>query len=508
MRFLLAWLSAATLIAAAPAHAAWNVAKSRHFVIYSNESPKGLHEFAATLERFDQGVRVATNMTDPEVGDGNRLTVFVLPNTADVRALVGDKTGSLAGFYTGRVAGSLAFVGKANAGSEGIDTQTVFFHEYTHHLMMQDLDRPYPEWYIEGFAEFFSTPKFDKDGSVWFGLPAQYRAWGLFNGPQITIESLMQGMPSGMDRARRDVFYGRAWLLSHYLLMETRRQGQLARYIAALSSGTSSLDAAKQTFGDLNQLNKELNQYLGQRLFEFKVGASRIKISSIDVQPLSPGAAQVILARARIKYKPADAEALAPQIREIEARYAGDELVESTLAEAELDTNHVAAAEAAADRALKANPRNTEAIVLKGRAMAERAAGLEGPARPALFEQARQQLISANKFDTEDPEPLYEFYKTFLKEGVRPTDNALAALHYASDLAPQDLGVRMNSAIAYLNEGRPKEARATLIVVAYSPHAEGIGQAAQRLIAAIDEGKGKAALFELRNSTSPQQGSH
>jgi hypothetical protein len=140
MRFLLAWLSAATLIAAAPAHAAWNVAKSRHFVIYSNESPKGLHEFAATLERFDQGVRVATNMTDPEVGDGNRLTVFVLPNTADVRALVGDKTGSLAGFYTGRVAGSLAFVGKANAGSEGIDTQTVFFHEYTHHLMMQDLD--------------------------------------------------------------------------------------------------------------------------------------------------------------------------------------------------------------------------------------------------------------------------------------------------------------------------------------------------------------------------------
>jgi hypothetical protein len=508
MRFLLALFSAALLLAAHPAHAAWNVAKSRHFVIYSNESPKSLQEFAATLERFDQGVRISTNMSDPPVGDGNRLTVFVLPSAGDVRALVGDKTGSLAGFYTGRVAGSLAFVGRSNSGAEGFDTQTVFFHEYTHHLMMQDLDRPYPEWYIEGFAEFFSTPKFDKDGSVWFGLPAQYRAWGIFNGPQVSIESLMQGMPAGMTRAQRDVFYGRAWLLSHYLLLEARRHGQLPQYIAALSNGAPSLDAARQTFGDLRELDKELNQYRNQRLLEFKIGASKIQIGPIDVQPLPAGAAQMILTRAKIKYaKPAEAEPLVGQVRAIEARFPGEELVETTLAEAELNTDHAAAAEAAADRALRANPRSTEAMVLKARAMAAHADQLDGPARPALFEEARHLLIAANKLDTEDPEPLYEFYKTFLKEGVRPTDNAIAALHYASDLAPQDLGVRMSSAVAYLNENKPQEARSTLIVVAYSPHAEGIGEAARRLIAAIDAGKGKAALFEL-GRPSTQQGSH
>ena len=47
----------------------------------------------------------------------------------------------------------------------------LFFHEYTHHLMTRTSRSAYPEWYSEGFAEFFSTPKFDRDGSVWLVGP-------------------------------------------------------------------------------------------------------------------------------------------------------------------------------------------------------------------------------------------------------------------------------------------------------------------------------------------------
>ncbi len=101
---------------------------------------------------------------------------------------------------------------------------------------------------------------------------------------------------------------------------------------------------------------------------------------------------------------------------------------------------------------------------------------------------------------SEDPEPLYEFYRTYIDEGVRPTSNAIDALHYASELAPQDLGVRMNSAIAYLNEGKFAEARSTLVVVAYSPHSESAGEMARRLIAEIDAGRGKNALMLLRSA--------
>jgi hypothetical protein len=55
-----------------------------------------------------------------------------------------------------------------------------------------------------------------------------------------------------------------------------------------------------------------------------------------------------------------------------------------------------------------------------------------------------------------------------------------------------------------LNEGKFNEARSTLTVVAYSPHAATTGDMAKRMIADIDAGKGKAALLEMRGrATQP-----
>ena len=503
MRWFITFLAATAL--ASPVSAAWYVAQSKHFIIYADDTPKHLEEFASQLERFDQAVRYATRLDDPEIGNGNRLTVFVVPTEKDVRSLIGDKTGFFAGFYTGRVAGSLAYVPK-RMDDEDPDQNAIFFHEYTHHLMHQDLQHPYPEWYSEGFAEFFSSPSFDRDGSVWLGRIVRGRAYGLLEGPQFPFESLLAGLQSGMTKEQLDVYYGRSWLLAHYLLLDAKRQGQLSAYVTALSNGSSSVDAAHQVFGDFRQLDRELDAYKLRPLMKFKVPASAIHLQPISVTPLSAGGTQVVMARGKIKYgtKPPETDALAGQVGAVEARFPGDELVETTLAEAELDADHPQAARDAADRALRTNPQSTEAMIFKGRATADLADAAEGAARHAMFEQARASLIAANKLDTEDPEPLYEFYRTFLREGVRPTPNAIAALHYASDLAPQDLGVRMNSAIAYLNEGKPKEARATLTVVAYSPHVAEMGELAKRMIAAIDSGNPRSALMELRNQAASQ----
>ena len=73
-----------------------------------------------------------------------------------------------------------------------------------------------------------------------------------------------------------------------------------------------------------------------------------------------------------------------------------------------------------------------------------------------MFEDSRQTYIAANKLDTEDPEPLYEFYRPICARAFTRPTMRIEALHYASDLAPQDIGVRMNSAIAYLKQGKPR----------------------------------------------------
>jgi predicted Zn-dependent protease len=279
--------------------------------------------------------------------------------------------------------------------------------------------------------------------------------------------------------------------------MEPKRQGQLARYIHGIAAGEAPLDSARNAFGDIKQLENELNSYMNRSTLKYyKVAGSAIHTPAIDIEPLSAGAAQVILLRGELKngVPKAQAEQLASQVRAVEARYPNDGLVEATLAEAELDAGHAEAAEAAADRAIKAEPTIAEPLILKGRAIELRARDSDPDAHKSLLEQARGIFVAANKLDTEDPEPLFDFYETFVRAGERPNANALAALHYASDLAPQDLGVRINSAIAYLENGKLKEARQALIPVAYSPHGGPISSVAQRMIAEIDKGDAKAAL--------------
>jgi len=511
MRLLsLALVGASALAAAAPASAAWHEARSMHFVIYADEKPNRLAEFASRLERFDHAARALLQMDDPAVGDGNRVTVYVLPTAKDVQKLAGDSF--LSGFYTGRVSGSLAYVAKRDDNSD-LGSQTILYHEYSHHLMMQALDQPYPEWYVEGFAEFLSTPSFDKDGGVGIGAPPQGRAWGLFNGQQLAIDALLGGTYGDIRKLSpelRESIYGRGWLLVHYLTMEPKRNGQLAKYVLGIAHGVPPLKSAQDSFGDLKLLDKDLNTYLHRSTVRsFKI-ASRGAPPAIDVRPLAAGAAAVVLLRGQVKYGLKDPEAgqVLAQVRAVEARFPGDELVETTLAEAELDADHAPAAEAAADRAIKANPKNTEALVLKGRAMVARAETLDDRASHDLFDQARATFIAANKLDAEDPEPLMEFYRAFVSEGVRPTANAIAALHYASDLAPQDLGVRLNSAIAYLMEGKLKDARATLVPVAYSPHGAGVAAMASRMIARIDSGDAKGALMAARSGSPDEAGAH
>jgi tetratricopeptide (TPR) repeat protein len=505
MKFLsLKTLAAVAAISlATPAQAAWYQASSRHFIIFANADPRGLRDFAVKLEKLDKAMRVTREMDDPPVGDGNRLTIFLVGDRDDIERLVPDRE-NVAGFYKGRADGSIAVVPRSigNGQIDSLSSNAVLFHEYAHHLMLSQIDRALPSWLVEGFAEFMATATVEKNGDVQLGWAPQYRARAMAGRAITPLPTLFAGDPSRLGAMETNQFYGTSWLLTHYLTFEPARRGQLSTYLASIAKGTEPLAAASLAFGDFKTLNRDLLAYLAKpKLNGIVIRAAAFGETKIDLQPLSPGAAMVMKDRIRSKVgvNKTTAEPLALRVRTIAARFPGDVLVQRTLAEAELDSGQFAAAEAAADRALAIDPRDTEAMILKGKAI------LAGT-RTDRASAARGWFVSANKIDPEDPEPLLFFYRSFVIGGARPNPNAIAALHYASDLAPQDLGLRMTSAVQYLRDKKIAEGRLQLASVAYNPHGGALSRRARELLGKLDAANATGALDLLSRFSDPPAG--
>jgi hypothetical protein len=502
-----AWLA---LLVCAPgvARAEWREASSKHFLVYSEGSAQSLREFATKLEKFDKAMRARLELDDVDLGPANRVVVYVVDDRQAVQRLARRPNSNIAGFYSGRASGSIAAVPRSSGqgGLNDLDPATILLHEYSHHIMLHNAAIAYPAWFREGFAEFNSTARFEKDGSIGFGAPANHRAWGLLAMNPLPIELLFDPTRRKLSQEEWEAtIYGRGWLLTHYLMFEPKRVGQLGAYIQALNSGKGSLEAAQVAFGDLKTLDKELKTYLNQRRIPYmRVRPDLLTIEPIALRDLRPGEAAIMDARIRSKVGVTadDAARVAADMRKAAAPFPSDPAVQAALAEAEFDAKNLDAADAAATRAIAAEARNVDALLYKARVAMARA--LSAPSA-AAWKEVRRLIGQANRVDPDDPEPLILFYQSFAAQGVAPTRNAVEGLLQAYELAPQDTGLRMNVARQLLVDGKSAEARAALAPIAFDPHGGPLGQAVAAVIARLDESGAKAALEAWEAAAKAQE---
>jgi tetratricopeptide (TPR) repeat protein len=492
----LAWL-ALLVFAPAAARAEWREASTRHFVVYSEGSAQSTRDFATKLEKFDKAMRLRLGLNDVDFGPANRVTVYIVDNVDAVRRLgrFGGNS-SVYGFYSGRAGGSIAVVPRLS-GASALDPATILLHEYSHHIMMQNEAIAYPAWFREGFAEFNSTARFEKDGGLGFGAAANHRAWGLLGMSPLPIETLFAPNRRKLSQPEWEAtIYGRGWLLTHYLMFEPKRTGQLAKYIVALNSGQGSLEAARSAFGDLDALDRELKDYLRQRRIPYaRIKAEALTIPPVAMRNLRPGEAAImdLRMRSRVGVTKDDAARVARELRKAAEPWPNDPAVQSALAEAEFDAGNLDAAQAAAGRAIAAEPNNVDALIYRARVAMERARAAAAP-DAAAWKEVRRLIALANRADPNDAEPLILFYQSFVAQGVAPTRNAVEGLLQAHELAPQDGGLRMTVARQLLVDGKNAEARRTLNPLAFDPHGGEAGQAVAAVIARLDEAGAKAAL--------------
>jgi tetratricopeptide (TPR) repeat protein len=356
----------------------------------------------------------------------------------------------------------------------------------------------FPGWFIEGFAEFNATARFDPDGSVGFGLPALHRAYDLALTESMPIETLF-GSEAGRKPSTPDnaMIYGWGWLLTHYLTFEPSRRGQLTAYLGALRSGKTGLEAARVAFGDLERLDTDLKSYRKRRRLSFhSIAPALLPIGPVALRPLRPGEAAVMPLRIRSDrgVNQEQAKDLVVDMRRAAAPFPNDPAVQTALAEAEYDANNYDAAEAAADRAIAADPANVEALTYRGRVAMARAARSKERVDAAAWNEVRRRMLAANKADPNDPSPFILFYDSFRAQGIAPTANAVKGLERAFELAPQDRMLRMRMARQFLVDGKGAEARAILVPLAFDPHGGATSQAIQAIVSKIDDGGAAAAM--------------
>lgn len=489
MSRLLVCVASLTLIPAS-ASAEWFEARTDHFVLTINDTRENTRAFAERLERFDAALRRLYAVPDNPDQHLRPLAVYAL-DVSLFEKTCGCET--VLGYYEARPKQSVIFsmhmpkVDKTSKDGE-LSSQVVLLHEYGHHFTFSNFPVAYPKWFAEGFAEFNATAEFKPDGSVLIGYPANYRAGSIRYG-DVSVWDLFDADKDGIQWGHEGGFYGKGWLLTHYLMLSHNRPGQLAHYLDLINHGKAGRDAANLAFGDLKALNTELFAYSHGLAPQLKIPASSRPVN-VTIRPLSPGEAEMIplYAKSRSGASKDAMTSLALQAEQVAKRYPQDAVVQSERAEIDLDAGQQAKALEAADAALRNDGKMVDPLVVKGLVALQVLSKSKSTDRSA-WQAARAWFLNANRFDSNAVMPLYEYYLSFVAEGVPPTENAVTALMRAEVLAPESPTLRAALARQMLLGGDTHSARALLEPLAFAPHASRDKNLPLQLIQLIDAGK-------------------
>lgn len=508
---VVAWLATAalTLAAACPASAAWRLAQTRHFNVYSAGFPDKLTEFANRLEAFDAVLRDRHHIKDTD--EPVRLDIYLVRGPKGLEETWPGAGNSVAGYYS---ASTSAVFAVAETGlDEGLTGQDVLFHEYVHHFMLANFAYPYASWLVEGYAEYYMSTKIS-DHEIEIGHANENRGAVLMSLAWIPISELASKRMSEIKNGDPENYYPQSWLLSHYFLSDDGRRKQLDDYMRRVGQGQPSADALSAATGmTLPQLEARLRSYTGGPIMGYRIRLSKPLTFPVRVTDLPASADALLLKRVQLRHTTLDrddddddggaagkdndkekterekarsrrAERRQNLLRDIRAaasRYPGDRFAELTLAEAECRLGDRSVGEATLARYVAAKPDDAEALSLLALSKVEAGRRDKGH-RAALFAEARPLLGQAFKLDPDNYRILYAYAEVRQADPGYPDDNTLNALELSHQLAPQVDEISFATAQALRSRGRRDEGRLLMTLLANNPHGGNLAKQAKAIL--------------------------
>ncbi len=356
----------------------------------------------------------------------------------------------------------------------------VVYSRYVHLVLHRNFSH-LPFWLERGLADYWGNTIIDGE-HVYEGraVPSHLRV--LRERALLTLDTLFGvtgDSPEFKQEGRSDLFFAQTWALVHYLIVGEGRQGQINTFLKLIVAGKSDTDAAKEAFGDLGVLAKELDQYVHRVAYRYRRRQVALEVDdkAFASRPLSPAESMGQRALLHVAMqRPVEAQAL----------------IDAAL---KLEPEAAAALEAAAylayDQGRKDEARERLARVLKSPAASFYAhslwAYLERQANPGPEGLARAEVALKRAVEL-NPHSAYAHTELswVMAHQKAPIDTTLPLAERAMSLEPMEADHRINAGWLLLSANRLAEARAE----------------AQRALALAADERDRSRARELLGATS------
>ncbi len=245
----------------------WLRISSPHFVVVTNASEKQGRHVADHFERMRSVFHAA--FPKAQIDPDAPIIVLAVKDAKDFRALEPERylaKGSLklAGLFL-RAADKNYVLMRLDA--EGEHPYSIVYHEYTHLLLSKSAEFM-PLWLNEGLAEFYQNTDIHEKEALLGEPSGDDILWLRQNRllPLATLFTVDYNSPYYHEENKGSIFYAESWALTHYLEMKefAEKTHHVPDYLDLVSKQVDPVTAASRAFGDLNQLQKELEKYIEQ----------------------------------------------------------------------------------------------------------------------------------------------------------------------------------------------------------------------------------------------------
>lgn len=251
----------------------WVQVTSPHFTLITNGSERDGRKAVDQFERMRWVFQTLfqTSNVDPAVP-------IVIVGAKDEKTMDGlipaaylaKNSAKLAGLFAHSTDKNYILVRLDSVDNDEQNPFATVYHEYTH-LQFAASDDWMPLWLNEGTAEFFQNTKF-RGKDVRLGQASLDDIYYLRSHLPIPLSVLLavdHNSPYYHQEDKTSVFYSESWALMHYLMIRDRQNhtNRIGDYEKLVMNHVDPVTAGEKAFGDLKQLQNNLDNYIRQAMY-------------------------------------------------------------------------------------------------------------------------------------------------------------------------------------------------------------------------------------------------